>query len=64
MPISAAKGSKSDRLLLSPQEALVAGGPAEELERRIQDVFKHGYAHVVIDLRGVPDADRLTEPVA
>jgi anti-anti-sigma factor len=51
------KGSKSDRLLLSPQEALVAGGPAEELERRIQDVFKSGYEHVVIDLRGVPTAD-------
>ncbi|HEX8028480.1 MAG TPA: STAS domain-containing protein [Vicinamibacterales bacterium] len=42
---------------MSPQEALVAGGPAEELERRIQDVFKHGYEHVVIDLRGVPNAD-------
>ena len=51
------KGSKADRLLLSPQEALVAGGPAEELERRIQDVFKAGYEHVVIDLRGVPNAD-------
>ena len=57
MPTVAAKASKSDRLLLSPQEALVAGGPAEELERRIQDVFKHGYEHVVIDLRGVPSAD-------
>src|SRR5688500_15888397 len=51
------KGSKSERLLLSPQEALIAGGPAEELERRIQDVFKSGYEHVVIDLRGVPTAD-------
>jgi anti-anti-sigma factor len=51
------KGGKSDRLLLSPQEALIAGGPAEELERRIQDVFKSGYEHVVIDLRGVPTAD-------
>ena len=57
MPISAAKGSKSDRLLLSPQEALVTGGPAEELERRIQEVFKSNYEHLVIDLRGVPSAD-------
>jgi anti-anti-sigma factor len=57
MPTFSAKGSKSARLLLSPQEALVAGGPAEELERRIQDVFKAGYEHVVIDLRGVPTAD-------
>jgi len=50
------EGSK-DRLLLSPQEALIAGGPAEELELRIQAVFKSGYEHVVIDLRGVPTAD-------
>ena len=57
MPTVTAKGSKADRLLLSPQEALVAGGPAEELERRIQEVFKAGYEHVVIDLRGVPTAD-------
>jgi len=49
--------AKSNRLLLSPQEPLVAGGRAEELERRIQEVFKSGYAHVVIDLRGVPNAD-------
>jgi anti-anti-sigma factor len=49
--------AKSNRLLLSPQEPLVAGGRAEELERRIQEVFKAGYEHVVIDLRGVPNAD-------
>ncbi len=49
--------AKSNRLLLSPQEPLVAGGRAEELERRIQEVFKSGYEHVVIDLRGVPSAD-------
>ena len=51
------RNAKSNRLLLSPQEPLVAGGRAEELERRIQEVFKSGYAHVVIDLRGVPNAD-------
>lgn len=51
------KSAKSNRLLLSPQEPLVAGGPAEELERRIQEVFKANYEHVVIDLRGVPNAD-------
>jgi anti-anti-sigma factor len=56
MPTPSRKGS-TDRLLLSPQEALIAGGPAEELERRIQDFFRNGYAHVVIDLRGVPTAD-------
>ncbi len=57
MPNFHIKGSKADRLLLSPQEALIAGGPAEELERRIQEVFRSGYEHVVIDLRGVPSAD-------
>ena len=57
MPFMHPKGVKTDRLLLSPQEPLVAGGPAEELERRIQDVFKLGYEHVVVDLRGVPTAD-------
>jgi anti-anti-sigma factor len=56
MPTPSPKGS-TDRLLLSPQEALIAGGPAEELERRIQDFFRTGYQHVVIDLRGVPTAD-------
>ncbi|WP_239491795.1 STAS domain-containing protein [Luteitalea sp. TBR-22] len=45
------------RLVLSPQEALVAGGPAEELERRIQGLFREGYRHVVVDLRAVPTAD-------
>lgn len=45
------------RLVLSPQEALVAGGPAEELEHRVQDLFRQGYQHVVVDLRNVPRAD-------
>ena len=57
MPNFHVRGNKSARLLLSPQEALIAGGPAEELERRIQEVFRSGYEHVVIDLRGVPSAD-------
>jgi anti-anti-sigma factor len=57
MPTLTGRGRKAERLLLSPQEALVAGGPAEELERRIQDVFRLGTEHVVIDLKGVPNAD-------
>ncbi len=40
-----------------PQEALVSGGPAEELERRIQELYREGYRHVVVDLRDVPRAD-------
>ena len=54
---SSAKTTKADRLLLSPQEPLVAGGPAEEFERRIQEVFKSGQEHLVIDMRGVPTID-------
>jgi len=54
---STAKTTKADRVLLSPQEPLVAGGPAEEFERRIQEVFKSGQEHLVIDLRGVPTID-------
>jgi anti-anti-sigma factor len=45
------------RLVLSPQEALVAGGPAEELERRVQELFRQGYRHVILDLRAVPRVD-------
>ena len=54
---SSSKTTKADRLVLSPQERLVAGGPAEEFERRIQEVFKSGQEHLVIDLRGVPTID-------
>jgi anti-anti-sigma factor len=57
MTSASTKAAKADRMVLSPQEPLLAGGPAEELERRIQDTFKSGYEHVVIDLRGVPTAD-------
>jgi anti-anti-sigma factor len=49
--------SHGSRLVLSPQEPLIAGGPAEELERRVQELFRQGYRHVVLDLRAVPLAD-------
>jgi anti-anti-sigma factor len=57
MANAAGKAGRAHRLVLSPQEPLVAGGPAEELERQIQETFKAGYEHVVVDLRGVPTAD-------
>ena len=57
MTTAAGKAGRAHRLVLSPQEPLTAGGPAEELERQIQETFKAGYEHVVIDLRGVPTAD-------
>ena len=57
MPDPNQKSPPGRRLVVSPQEPLVAGGPAEELEHRIQDIFRRGYGHVVLDLRGVPSAD-------
>jgi anti-anti-sigma factor len=44
-------------LVLSPQEHLVAGGPAEQLEQLIQSSFKGGTQRVFVDLRGVPRID-------
>jgi anti-anti-sigma factor len=51
------KAPQRSRLVLSPQEPLIAGGPAEELERRVQELFRLGYRHVVLDLRAVPRVD-------
>jgi anti-anti-sigma factor len=44
-------------LVLSPQENLVAGGPAEQLEQLIQSSFKQGVQRVFVDLRAVPIVD-------
>jgi anti-anti-sigma factor len=44
-------------LVVSPQEHLVAGGPAEQLEQQIQTSFKHGVHCIVVDLRNVPRLD-------
>jgi anti-anti-sigma factor len=45
------------RLVLSPHEPLVAGGPAEDYERRVQGLFRQGYRHLVTDLENVPFLD-------
>jgi len=45
------------RVVLSPQEALVAGGPAEEFEQRIQTLLREGRHDVLVDLRQVPRID-------
>jgi anti-anti-sigma factor len=52
-PARATRGS----LTLSPQEPLVAGGPAEEFERHVQGLFRQGFRHLVTDLRGVTGVD-------
>ena len=45
------------RVVLSPQEALVAGGPAEEFEQRIQTLLRDGHQDLLVDLRNVPRID-------
>ena len=54
---SAGRKTSGHDIVLSPQEPLVGGGRAEELERRIQAIFKDGLARVVVDMRGVPGID-------
>jgi anti-anti-sigma factor len=46
-----------DRLVMSPMEPLVAGGAAETFERHVQQLFRSGYRHLVVDLSGVPVID-------
>jgi anti-anti-sigma factor len=46
-----------DRLVMSPMEALVAGGAAEAFERQLQQLFRGGYRHLVVDLSGVSAID-------
>ena len=45
------------RVVLSPQEALVGGGPAEEFEERVQTLFAGGSRDLLVDLRQVPAID-------
>ena len=44
-------------LVLSPQEHLVAGGPAEELEQQIQVNYRQGVQSIFVDMRAVPAID-------
>jgi anti-anti-sigma factor len=46
--------SVADRLVLSPQEPLVAGGSAEAFERQL---YRSGQRHLVIDFKRVPAID-------
>lgn len=45
------------QVLEAPKESLVAGGPAEEYERRVQDLFRGGCRHLIADLRAVAAID-------
>ena len=45
-----------DRPVLSPQEPLTAGA-AEGFEGRLQQLFRDGYRHLVVDLSGIGSVD-------
>ena len=45
------------QVLVAPREPLVAGGAAEEYERRVSDLFTSGCRHLIADLRAVPAID-------
>src|SRR5262245_20239878 len=57
MPGRSTQRPEMRELVLSPQEHLVAGGPAEELEQQIQSSFRQGVQSVLVDLRAVPLID-------
>jgi len=42
---------------LSPQEPLVGGGAAEAFEQEIQQLFRRGQRHLIIDMSAVPGID-------
>jgi anti-anti-sigma factor len=55
--MTVAQRSVGRRVVLSPQEALVAGGPAEEFEQGVQALYRNGSTEVLVDLRQVPTID-------
>jgi anti-anti-sigma factor len=46
-----------DRLLLTPREPLLAGGPAEAFEIQLRQLIRSGHRHLVVDLSGVASID-------
>jgi anti-anti-sigma factor len=46
-----------DRLLLSPREPLLAGGPAEAFEAQLRHLIRSGHRDLVVDLAGVTSID-------
>jgi anti-anti-sigma factor len=55
--VAVGERSVGNRLILSPQESLVAGGGAEEFEHRTQALLRKGYRRLVADMRNVPEVD-------
>jgi anti-anti-sigma factor len=52
-----AQRSEAREIVFSPQEHLVAGGPAEQLEQLIQNALRQGQQRLFVDLRAVPAID-------
>lgn len=46
-----------ERLVLSPLEPLVDGGPADAFERHLCRLYHSGYRNLIVDLSNVPDID-------
>jgi len=46
-----------DRLLLTPREPLLAGGPAEAFEGQLRQLVRNGHRHLLVDLSGVTAID-------
>jgi len=51
------RSDAADRLVLSPQVPLVAGGAAETFEKDVQRLFRRGQRHLVVDLSNVAAID-------
>ena len=50
-------------LVLSPQEHVVAGGPAEELEQQIQVNYRQGVQSILVDMRAPGELKRWSERI-
>jgi anti-anti-sigma factor len=46
-----------DRLLLTPREPLLAGGPAEAFESQLRQLVRNGHKNLLVDLSGVTAID-------
>jgi anti-anti-sigma factor len=55
--VPATSRSVAPRLVLSPQEPLLGGGAAEAFEQELQQIFRRGQRHIIVDLSGVPAID-------
>jgi anti-anti-sigma factor len=55
--VPATSHSAAPRLVVSPEEPLVAGGAAEAFEQDLQQIFRRGQRDLIVDLSGVAAID-------